>query len=380
MDVSSFFSLTDKLDINFYAGVPDSQLNPVCEYLRENYGACSDKHMVAANEGGAVGLAAGHYLATGKPALVYMQNSGLGNAINPICSLLNDKVYAIPTLFLIGWRGEPGTMDEPQHRFQGEITLKLLEDIEISYAVIDRSTTPDDLDEIHKACLNAFSYGKSYAIVVRKGAFFYNTKKKPENDNALSRERVLELIADRNDHNSVFVCTTGKLSRELFEIREKRNQNHFQDFLTVGSMGHSLMIAQGIALARPELMVWCIDGDGSMLMHMGSVAVAGLAGCSNLRHILINNGAHESVGGMPTAAANNKVKLTQIAKACGYAVAVSINTASNFEQQCEALDSFEGPAFIEIMTNLEVRADLGRPTTSPIENREVFMKYIRGEI
>lgn len=378
MDVCHLFEMMNRLNVDLYTGVPDSLLHSVCEYLRER---CDpNNHIVAANEGGAVAIAAGHYLATGHPALVYMQNSGMGNAVNPICSLLSDRVYAVPALFLIGWRGEPGVKDEPQHTFQGEITLSMLECLGMEYTVIDSSTDASIFEDVYLQCKSAFAKGLPYTIVVKKGALSYRTEDVPNNQYPLTREGVLEVIASQDFGRCVFVCTTGKLSRELFEIRERNQQSHEQDFLTVGSMGHSLMIALGIARSRPELKVFCLDGDGAMLMHMGATAIVGELKPKNLYHILINNGAHESVGGMPTAAGHPNVDLPGIVLSCGYDASFSVDSK---EALLDALQSYvhtDGPIFIEVCTNLSVRTDLGRPTTTPIENKDAFMRYVRGDI
>lgn len=255
-------TLFDILDSDFYTGVPDSQLQALCNFLIDKYGI-SEHHVIAANEGNCTALAAGHYLATGNVPVVYMQNSGIGNIINPVASLLNDKVYAIPCIFVVGWRGEPGIHDEPQHIYQGEVTLKLLEDMDIATFVIGKETTEAELYAKMKEFRNVLTNGKSVAFVVRKGALEYGNKVVYSNEYQMKREEVLEHIVAVTENDPI-VSTTGKASRELFEIRERNGQGHECDFLTVGSMGHSSSIALGIAMSkRMKNMVrrrrWCMS-------------------------------------------------------------------------------------------------------------------------
>ena len=360
----------------FYTGVPDSLLRPLCDYLMDTYSTDPAHHIIAANEGNCTALAAGYHLATGKVPVVYMQNSGEGNIINPAASLLNRKVYAIPMLFMIGWRGEPGVHDEPQHIYQGEVTLKLLEDMDIESFVISRDTTEDEVCGAFAEFEKAFSEGRQAAFVIRKGALTYDKKISYKNSYAMSREEVIRHIVDFTADDPI-VSTTGKASRELFEIREQNGQGHSRDFLTVGSMGHTSSIALGIALNKKERKVWCIDGDGSMLMHMGSLAVTGQISPDNLVHIVINNSAHETVGGLPTAAGT--ADITGIARACGYG---RVFTAENYDDLDKALAEARdgsGLTFIEVKCALGARDDLGRPTTTAVENKEHFMAHLAKE-
>ena len=376
MHSRDFIDILADLGADFFTGVPDSLLAPFINTIYDECGI-SDKHVVAANEGAAVGLAAGHYLATGKPAVVYMQNSGLGNAINPICSLLNEKVYAIPAIFVVGWRGEPGVKDEPQHVFQGEITVETLDLLNIPYIVLPDETS---LERSISEFKNHLSNGKSVAFVIRKGALKSDQKPSYSSTNKISREDALKTIINAVDAscNPVFVCTTGKLSREVFEIRKKNNQGHHQDFLTVGSMGHSLPIAHGIATAKPHNKVFCLDGDGAVLMHTGSLAVTAAHAPKNLVHIVVNNAAHETVGGLPTVAGS--LNLHEIAKSLGYAQAFRTDSLEGIKDIIQDLETLEGPIFAEILTNLDSRENLGRPTTTPIENKNDLMKYLKGDL
>lgn len=357
---------------DFYTGVPDSQLKALCDYLMATYGINENHHIIAANEGNCTALAAGYYLSTGKIPVVYMQNSGEGNIINPVASLLNDKVYAIPMIFIIGWRGEPGIHDEPQHIYQGEITLKLLEDMGIEAFVIRKETTDKEVEQQMECFRKKLAVGKDVAFVVSKGAISTDTKISYKNHNKMLREDVIRLIV-KNSKKDPIISTTGKASRELFEIRTANEQGHQYDFLTVGSMGHTSSIALGIALNEPDTKIWCIDGDGSALMHMGAMAIIGSTAPANMIHVIINNEAHETVGGMPTAAS---VNFTKVAKACGYPHAVCVDTFDDLERELKKARKRKKLSLIEVKCAIGSRQNLGRPTTA-IENKEKFMEYLK---
>ena len=371
MNVERFVEI---IGSDFYTGVPDSQLKALCNYLMNKYGIDPHHHIIAANEGNCTALAAGYHLATGKVPVVYMQNSGEGNIINPVASLLNDKVYAIPVLFIVGWRGEPGIHDEPQHVYQGEVTLKLLEDMDIASFVIDKETEERDLEEAMKRFEELFKMGKDAALVIRKGALTDAPRVEYKNSNLMLREEIISHIVDVSEEDPI-VSTTGKASRELFEIRVRNRQSHKFDFLTVGSMGHSSSIALGVALNKPEQRIWCIDGDGAVLMHMGSMAVIGSNKPKNLIHVVINNGAHETVGGMPTVASD--IDLVAIAKACGYPYAVCVDRFEDLDKELCAAKKRNELSLIEVKCSIGAREDLGRPTTSALENKQNFMEYLK---
>ena len=366
--------LVEIIGSDFYTGVPDSQLKALCNYLMNTYGIDPKHHVIAANEGNCTALAAGYHLATGKVPVVYMQNSGEGNIINPVASLLNDKVYAIPTVFIVGWRGEPGIHDEPQHIYQGEVTVKLLEDMDIKTFVIGKETTDEEVATVMADFREVLAKGKDVAFVIRKGAISYDGKVKYLNDNTMIREEIIQHIVKASGEDPI-VSTTGKASRELFETRVANNQSHKYDFLTVGSMGHSSSIALGVAINKPNTKIWCIDGDGAVLMHMGAMAVAGANSPKNMVHIVINNGAHETVGGMPTVA--SKIDLVSIAKACGYPYAVSVDTFEMLDTELEAAKGRNELSLIEVKCSIGARDDLGRPTTTALENKQNFMEYLK---
>lgn len=365
----------DALGADFYTGVPDSQLKALCDCLMSTYGTDARHHVIAANEGNCVGLAAGYHLATGGIPVVYMQNSGEGNIINPVASLMNGNVYGIPCIFVIGWRGEPGVHDEPQHVYQGEVTVPLLDVMGIRSMVVDRGTKASDVMGVMESWRDLLSEGKQVAFVVRKGALEYDSKPEYGNGFSLNREEVLKRIASAAGDDPI-VSTTGKISRELFEIREADGQDHSRDFLTVGSMGHCSSIALGIAVNKPGSRVWCIDGDGAALMHMGSMAVIGSIKPGNLVHVVLNNQAHDTVGGMPTAACD--ADLSSVAEACGYGDIFKAAGERELDLALRSIGRSKGPVFIEVLCALGSRADLGRPTTTAMENKENFMRFIGG--
>lgn len=363
---SEFISELDQF-IDFYTGVPDSLLKDFCAFLSDS--KSDHQHIIAANEGNSVALAAGHYLGTGKPSLVYMQNSGLGNTVNPLVSLTDRDVYRIPLLLLVGWRGEPGKKDEPQHVKQGKITTSLLECLGIDYAVIDENS------DIKGVLLKARSYLDQelpFAIVVKKGCFEpYQLQHKKADLSDFSREEALDVILEHTDDSGFFVSTTGTISRELFELRGKREQGHNRDFLIVGSMGHTSQIAAGVALSRKEKRVYCVDGDGSVLMHMGSLAVNASVSPDNLVHFVLNNGAHDSVGGQPTVASD--LSLDKIASSCGYKNCFSCSNPGELKKALQEVAENKVLSLIEVRVKKGSRKDLGRPTVSPVECKKAFM-------
>lgn len=366
--------LVEIIGSDFYTGVPDSQLKALCNYLMSKYGIDPHHHVIAANEGNCTALAAGYHLSTGKIPVVYMQNSGEGNIINPVASLLNDKVYAIPVVFIVGWRGEPGIHDEPQHIYQGEVTVKLLEDMGIESFVIGKETTDDEVVKAMEKFKTVLAAGKDAAFVIRKGALTDAPKVEYKNDNTMVREEIIQHIVKASGEDPI-ISTTGKASRELFETRVANRQSHKYDFLTVGSMGHSSSIALGVAINKPDQRIWCVDGDGAVLMHMGSMAVVGANKPRNLIHVVINNGAHETVGGMPTVAGN--IDLVAIAKACGYPNAVCVDNFEDLDKELEAAKRRKELSLIEVKCSIGAREDLGRPTTTALENKQNFMKYLK---
>lgn len=357
--------------VEFFAGVPDSLLKNLCAYITDNIS--HENNIIAANEGNAVGLAAGYHLATGKVGCVYMQNSGEGNIVNPLLSLMDADVYKMPLLLIIGWRGEPSVHDEPQHVKQGKVTLPLLETMGVPYAVLDENwqcQVSDALQVIKDT-------NGIYALIVRKGTFDdYQLQNQVSQDWPLAREEAIKIVVDSLREDDIIVSTTGMISRELFEYREAKEQGHAHDFLTVGSMGHANQIALGIALQKPDRRVIVFDGDGALLMHMGGMAIIGDYCPKNLVHIVFNNGAHDSVGGQPTV--GQRIAIESIAKAVGYSLAVSVDTRDSLLFALNHVNNTEidGVALINVNVRKGNRKDLGRPTTTPQQNKEALMKEL----
>ncbi len=357
----------------FFAGVPDSLLKNFCFYLSDQLP--EKQHIITANEGSAVALAAGYHLATGKIPVVYLQNSGLGNTVNPLLSLSDPDVYALPLLLIIGWRGEPGVKDEPQHKKQGRVMLQMLTSMEIPYEIIDAG----DLDwaaKIERAQMHLREKGGAFVLAVREGAFgAYELKTSDCRSYEMSREVAIDLILNQVAPRDAVVCTTGKASRELFELRKKREETARADFLVVGGMGHASQIALGIALEKTDRRVFCLDGDGAALMHMGGMSTIGRLKPENFVHVLINNGAHESVGGQPTGAF--ELDWSAIAKANAYQECFKVETAPQLQSALGIISQKKGPMLIEVRTCQGSRKDLGRPTTSPVENKLQVMRALK---
>jgi phosphonopyruvate decarboxylase len=358
--------------IDFFTGVPDSLLKNICAYIADNMDA--QHNIIAANEGAAVALAAGYHLASGKAGVVYMQNSGEGNIINPLASLTDREVYNIPVLLLIGWRGRPGVHDEPQHVKQGKVTTALLDTMGIEYDVL--STEEDKAAKQIAKAAEALKNNDVYALIVEKGTFEeYKLRSTEFNDLTMSREEAIRTVAAALDPEDVIVSTTGMISRELFEARSAWGQGHERDFLTVGSMGHASQIALGIAMQKLDRRVWCFDGDGAVIMHMGSMSIVASRESRNFVHVVFNNGAHDSVGGQPTVGL--KIDIPAVAKAVGYKAVFSVNEKSSLETVLKDVKASEGPVFLEVKVKKGNRKDLGRPTTTPVQNKEALMEFLK---
>lgn len=366
-----FIETLKSYDIDFYAGVPDSLLKNICAYIADNMDA--QHNIIAANEGAAVGLAAGYHLATGKAGVVYMQNSGEGNIINPLASLTDKEVYNIPALLLIGWRGRPGVHDEPQHVKQGKVTTGILNTMGINYDVL--STDEEKAAKQIAIAVEALKNNEVYALVIEKGTFEdYKLQSVEVNDLTMTRENAIQTVAAALDEKDAIVSTTGMISRELFEYRAGKGEAHNRDFLTVGSMGHASQIALGIALQKTDRTIWCFDGDGATIMHMGSMAIVASKEPKNFVHVVFNNGAHDSVGGQPTVGL--KIDLPRIARGVGYKHTFSVSTMENLVQVLEDVKKAEGPTLLEVKVKKGNRKDLGRPTTTPIQNKEALMDFL----
>ncbi|MBL6990383.1 MAG: phosphonopyruvate decarboxylase [Bacteriovoracaceae bacterium] len=372
VNCKQFFDLLGNYDINFFTGVPDSLLKDFCAYTTDN--TTKLNHIIAANEGNAIALATGSYLATSQIPLVYMQNSGIGNAINPLASLTDPEVYGIPMLLLIGWRGEPGVHDEPQHKKQGKITTALLDTMEIPYKVL-----PEDIESAKAVIDDAVKLMKEtsrpYALVVKKGTFAkYKLQSKKSSLAILKREIAIGIITDfLHTDKDIVLSTTGKISRELYEYRMRKEQP-CQDFLNVGSMGHVSQIALGVALNKPDKQIFCYDGDGAAIMHMGGLGIIGDLAPKNFKHIIFNNGTHDSVGGQPTV--GFFLNFQEVAKGAGYQ---KVYKASSKGELTKILPDFyqtPGPALLEVVVQTGARENLGRPKSTPAQNKQSFMNHL----
>lgn len=373
INVKDLFELFIEQEIDFFTGVPDSQLQAFCNYITREL-EIGKNHIIAANEGNAVALAAGYHMATGRTGLVYLQNSGLGNAVNPITSLTDPEVYAIPVVYMIGWRGKPGTKDEPQHTKQGKITLELLELLGIETFIIKQDTDISEVKHVlREKFLNLLKNGSSVAFVIEKNALQEEEKVKNANSYPMSREEAIKLIVDGMGEDTMVVSTTGKASRELFEYREHKELGHEKDFLTVGSMGHASMIALALEENSNKHTI-CIDGDGAMLMHTGALALIGSRKPKRFVHFLMNNGAHESVGGMSTISYN--IDWNKVSTSMGYVAAYSANSKEELLEIMKRVQAEEGPVFVNVYINSSSRVDLIRPTIKPVDNKKNIMKYL----
>jgi len=376
LDPKQFFDCLVESDINFFSGVPDSLLKNICSYITDNI--APEQHIIAANEGNALAIGIGYHLSTGKIPLIYMQNSGLGNVINPLLSLADPEVYSFPILMMIGWRGEPTIKDEPQHKKQGRVTVALLEAMEIPYKVISPDQNIFEVSAIVKEILVGIQEEKRpFALLIKKGVFEdYHFRSGINYDRPLSRERAIEFVVDSLGDSDVIVSTTGVASRELFEYREKMMINHDRDFLTVGGMGHASQIALGIALQKKNRKVYCLDGDGALIMHMGALAINASMKCKNFKHIVFNNSVHDSVGGQATV--GGQIDMKSIALSAGYIWGRTVSNKAEIISALTEMASANGPAFLEIQVKKGFRKNLGRPTNTTLENKKLFMRFVAG--
>jgi phosphonopyruvate decarboxylase len=378
IDPADFVAQLDRVGVSLYTGVPDSLLKELGKHVMDSLPR--ERHVIAANEGAAVGIGLGHTLRTGELAAVYLQNSGLGNTVNPLLSLCDPDVYGVPMLLVIGWRGQPGVKDEPQHVTQGRVMTAMLDAMEIPWSMLP--TDPDELSEaVDRAAETARARCGPVAILVEKGTFSAPmtprvvvdesesaTRDRPTREGALAA--TIEAIPD----GSLVIATTGMLSRELFELRQVAQTNGDRDFLTVGGMGHASSIALGVALRERDRGVWCLDGDGAALMHLGSMAVIGDHAPENFHHVLFNNGVHDSVGGQRTSV--EVVDLVAVASAVGYRSASSTASVDEITERVRDLATTAGPNFLELRVAPGARSDLGRPTRTPSESRAAFMNAV----
>jgi phosphonopyruvate decarboxylase len=368
----NYLNSLNSLGVSFFAGVPDSLLKEFCACVTDKYN--EDNHLITANEGSAIGLGIGYYLGSENIPMIYLQNSGLGNIINPVLSLASKEVYGIPMLIMIGWRGEPGVKDEPQHVHQGKVMIDSLEAMDLPFFVLSSSET-EAINQTKTALITAEKNKTPVVLVVKKNTFEKYNKEQLSCELELSREDAVVASAKMLPSNSVVVSTTGMPSRELFEYRANNNKGHHKDFLTVGGMGHASQIALGLCKSQPDRLTYCFDGDGAVLMHMGSLAIIGQSSAANLIHIVLNNGVHDSVGGQPTVGFD--INFCDIANACGYKSTTVAKTKKDIIKALSDVRSHDGPHFIEIHVRPGNRKDIGRPTTSPNQNKLAIMDYLK---
>ena len=371
MNPQEVWEIFQKKSLYFFTGVPDSTFKSWMSFLDDMHGK-GLQNIIAANECEALAIASGYHLATKKYGIVYMQNSGLGKTVNPITSLADPEVYSIPLLLLVGWRGEPGKKDEPQHKKMGRITIPLLDTLEIPHTIF-----PDNPKDLEKELSKALTYIKEnnspFAFIIKKNTLDpYKSKKTMNVQSNFSREEVIQTIVSQLDGDEVIISTTGKTSRELFETRISR-QEEPRDFYTVGSMGCASSIGLGIALNSKKRTI-IFDGDGAMIMQMGSLATIGHYKPTNYYHILFDNNVHDSTGGQPTV--SDTMKIEKLAEACGYSSILTISDKKKLSETMNQVFLKPGPTMIIIKVKPGARVDLGRPTTSPIENKKYFMKYL----
>jgi phosphonopyruvate decarboxylase len=368
---SDFLRVLGDAGVTFFTGVPDSLLKEFCACVTETLKP--EDHLIAANEGASVGLAIGHYIGNGSLPLVYLQNSGLGNAVNPLLSLASPEVYGTPMLLMLGWRGEPGKKDEPQHVHQGRVMIKMLEDMDLPVVVVSDDIVEAEV-QTKAAVQKARDINGPVALVVKKNTFDKYDAPKAEVELPMGREEAIVAAAEVLEDNAAVICTTGMPSRELFEFRACNEEGHHRDFLTVGGMGHASQIALGLAMAQPTRPIYCFDGDGAALMHMGAMAITGQSKAKNLVHLVFNNGVHGSVGGQPTVGFN--IDMPQIATACGYAIAQRVTTKEELQKVIALARTTDGVSFIEVQVRPGNRANIGRPTLTPAQNKVAMMKFL----
>ena len=371
----AFFQYLKKEGIDFYTGIPDSLLKDLCFYISDH--TKDHNHIIAANEGCALSIAIGYHISTNKIPIIYLQNSGLGNLINPLLSLADKDVYSIPMLLIVGWRGKPGIKDEPQHKKTGKVMIEMLKSMKLPYKIIGNSDSAPKIKQITKNLIHkSKKYSSPVVLIVEKDTFEnYNIKSIKESKYSLVREEALKIIANHVSLKDIIVSTTGYTSRELYEYRQSKNQDHSRDFLTVGGMGHANQIALGIALHSKNRTIYCFDGDGAVIMHMGALSTNGYIKPHNLKHIVFNNGSHESVGGQPTTAHNFKMK--NVAKSMGYDLTLSVSSRKQLEAAMPDIKKFKGSCFLEVMIKNGTRSDLSRPKSSPSQNKILLMKYLK---
>ncbi len=378
IDMRRFHECLQNAGVEFFAGVPDTLLNDFCRYVETELPR--EKHVIAANEGNAIALATGYHLATGTVPVVYMQNSGIGNSVNPLCSLTNKEVYAIPMVLIIGWRGDPAVNDHVHHQKQGDLTPVLMEDMEIPHKILD-DNTEKALEYAQWAVDTAKKQSTPTALIVKKGVLAKLVKDPFDSTNEtleMSRENAIEVVIKNVPNDAICVASTGRATRELYALRDLRGEEHDRDFLNIGAMGHASSIAAGMALAHPKRQVVCLDGDSAAIMHMGALTTIGVLGLPNFLHVVLNNGVHESVGCQLSA--GFRANLTGIAENAGYrTIGKAVETGRELRDAIEKLLQDDGPAFIDVHIRKGIRSDLPKLRFSHIEAKEKLMLAMKNQ-
>ena len=372
VNLQSLFEALDRTGVKFFTGVPDSLLNDFCLYMMNNIP--DSRHVMAANEGNAISIAAGNYMATGNIPLVYMQNSGIGNATNPLLSLTHDCVYGIPLIMVIGWRGDPSINDHAQHKKQGELTPVLMKDMDIPYEILDNDDTV--IEKFTWAVNKAREISSPVALIAKKAILTQKEKKQvyPESP-LMNREEAVSAVIDVFGEDAVYLGTTGRATREVHEQLRMHGISEGHEWQNVGSMGHVSSVGLGLALALPDKRIVVFDGDAAVVMHMGSLATNCRYKASNLIHVVLNNGVNESVGGQQSA--GQLIDLTGVAKSCGYRnVGHAIKTKEELQHVLKTLPGNDMPTFVDVYVRQGIRPDMPKLNINHKEQKEALMKYL----
>jgi phosphonopyruvate decarboxylase len=380
IEARQFIEAARARGFEWYAGVPCSFLTPFINYVLQER---SLHYLSMANEGDAVALIAGIALAP-RRGITMMQNSGLGNAVSPLTSLT--WTFRLPQLLIVTWRGQPGISDEPQHALMGPITPAMLESIQIPWELFPAE--PEAVAAaLDRATAHMDSSGRPYALLMQKGSVApYPLKPqappvrgwppaaaliRPRTLAAAARpsrqEALRQVIAGTATGATAVLASTGFCGRELYALEDRPNQLYM-----VGSMGCALPLALGLALARPDLRVLAVDGDGAALMRMGAFATVGAYGPSNLQHLLLDNGVHDSTGAQATVAAS--VSFAEVAAACGYAAALETDQVGEIGAWLDA-PALAGPRFARLLTRPGTPESLPRPAITPVEVKNRLMRH-----
>lgn len=372
VDQKQLFDSLQEMGVDFFTGVPDSLLNNFCLYLTQNIP--DGQHVMAANEGNAVAIAAGHYMATGNIPLVYMQNSGIGNATNPLLSLTHDCVYGIPMILVIGWRGDPSISDHVQHRKQGELTPVLMKDMDIPYDILDSDDTV--IDKFAWAVSKAREISSPVALIAQKAILTEKVKKQEyPSSKLMNREDAVSAVVDVLGSDAIYLGTTGRATREVHEQLKEHGVGEGHEFQNVGSMGHVSSVGLGLALAKPGKRIVVFDGDAAVVMHMGALATNCRYKAGNMIHIVLNNGVNESVGGQPSA--GYVVNLTEIAAACGYRTpGHAVETKDELQTIIRDFEQGGMPLFIDVHVRQGIRSDMPKLNIDHKAQKEALMKNL----